>query len=66
MDKMAIGKRLSDREAEDEMSPKNRKGSDVDSLSNSKKRKNEGDDEEIILSPDVLAGMTRSERKRHR
>jgi len=51
----------------DNMSQKQKNESDTDSLSTSKKRlREETEEEDTVLSPEALAKMSRSERKRHR
>lgn len=64
MDKMTLQRPTDPAE---ESSQKQQNGSDTDSLSTSKKRPREGqEDDGAVLSPEVLAKMSRSERKRHR
>ena len=63
MDKMAL-QRLTDQA--EESSQKQQNASDTDSLSTSKKRAREGEEDSTVLSPEALAKMSRSERKRHR
>ena len=66
-DNMAVGRRLSDQDqAEANKKQENIEVECDDSLSTSKKRKREGDEEDVVLSPETLSRMSRSERKRHR
>eukprot|EP00977_Amphora_coffeiformis_P001513 scaffold296_cov102-Amphora_coffeaeformis.AAC.1 len=65
MEKMTLNS--PNQQADEESSQKQKNESDTDSHSTSKKRvRDEAEEDGIVLSPEVLAKMSRSERKRHR
>ena len=66
MEKMALQQQHIDQEGIEESNQMQQPASDADSLSTSRKRAREKDDSAEVLSPESLARMSRSERKRHR